>query len=456
MHPRYRKHGGEKGTALGGGVSLEPATKNLVEILRIAQELSSWGSSYCFGFTKRKDEWTPSRTRVRKACFRYFVMDWNAMRNSEQPSSLGIVHGMSGCLISAGCSTAHGPRLQTNSSPMNTGTLPRLFGVSCGSRGHWFESGIHQALLGYGLSPLAQLEIEILHEDVPIKAHLDFTLETGTPQPFVRILEVKSTSKLPTTLPESHAMQIGAQTALLKVCWNQPVFNLVQENGEVIYHKTFPEICNEWLGVRLPDVSACDIQGWILCLSMSDAKVFGPFLPEDTDLARCLAMASEFWATLNELRSNRLNLDDIQTTQGLAPLCPSCSWRKDCPHFKSSSHPEWEDTLVQFIKLKKQKKSIEKEIGELESRLKVAYQLSHTVRGEWINTGNHTFRVIPQNGRVTVDRKRLAEELNTLLGEQNAQTLMARCEKQGEPFERLYAIRMEKAELQLDSLIKNT
>ncbi len=104
----------------------------------------------------------------------------------------------------------------------------------------------------------------------------------------------------------------------------------------------------------------------------------------------------------------------------------------------------------------KQKKSIEKEIGELESRLKVAYQLSHTVRGEWINTGNHTFRVIPQNGRVTVDRKRLAEELNTLLGEQNAQTLMARCEKQGEPFERLYAIRMEKAEFQLDSLIKNT
>jgi len=39
-----------------------------------------------------------------------------------------------------------------------------------------------------------------------------------------------------------------------------------------------------------------------------------------------------------------------------------------------------------------------------------------------------------------LDRKRLAEELNTLLGEQNAQTLMAKCEKQGEPFERLYAV----------------
>ena len=90
--------------------------------------------------------------------------------------------------------------------------------------------------------------------------------------------------------------------------------------------------------------------------------------------------------------------------------------------------------------LKTQKKSFEADIDDLESRLKVAYQLSHTVRGEWINTGNHTFRVIPQNGRVTVDRKRLTEELKTLLGEQNAQTLMAKCEKQGEPFERLYAV----------------
>ena len=28
VHPRYRKHGGEKGTALGGGVSLEQAAKD--------------------------------------------------------------------------------------------------------------------------------------------------------------------------------------------------------------------------------------------------------------------------------------------------------------------------------------------------------------------------------------------------------------------------------------------
>ena len=272
--------------------------------------------------------------------------------------------------------------------------------------------------MGYGLFPLSQLEIEIRYGDVPIKAHLDFTLVADQPQPTVRILEVKSTVRLPATLSGSHAMQIGDQTASLKTYWDLPVFNLVQNTGEVLLYRTFPEICNECLGVSLLDASACDIQGWVLCLSMCDAKAFGPFFPKDTDISRCLDMASEFCETMIALRDNLLNLNTIQTVQGLSSLCPSCLWRKDCPHF------------------------IEAEIGELESRLKVAYQLSHTVKGEWINTGNHTFRVIPQNGRVTLDRKRLAEELNTLLGGQKAQTLMAKCEKQGEPFERLYAIRI--------------
>ena len=308
-------------------------------------------------------------------------------------------------------------------------------------RGHWFEKGVRQALMGYGLFPLSQLEIEIRYGDVPIKAHLDFTLVADQPQPTVRILEVKSTVRLPATLSGSHAMQIGDQTASLKTYWDLPVFNLVQDTGEVLLYRTFPEICNECLGVSLLDASACDIQGWVLCLSMCDAKAFGPFFPKDTDISRCLDMASEFCETMIALRDNLLNLNTIQTVQGLFPLCPSCLWRKDCPHFKGSSHPEWEDTLAQFMDLKTQKKSIEAEIGELESRLKAAYQLSHTVRGEWINAGNHTFRVIPQNGRVTLDRKRLNEELEILLGGQEAQMLIARCEKQGDPFERLYAVR---------------
>lgn len=196
-------------------------------------------------------------------------------------------------------------------------------------RGHWFERGVHQALVGYGLSPLSQLEIEIRYGDVPIKAHLDFTLVTDQPQPTVRILEVKSTAKLPTTLSESYLMQIGAQTALLKAYWNHTVFSIIQETGEVLYHRTLPEICKELLDVSLPDdASACDIQGWVLCLSMCDTKAFGPFLPEDTDIARCLDMASDFWETIHDLREKRLNLNAVQTVQGLLPCVHHVSGRR--------------------------------------------------------------------------------------------------------------------------------
>ena len=89
--------------------------------------------------------------------------------------------------------------------------------------------------MGYGFFPLSQLEIEIRYGEVPIKAHLDFTLVADQPQPTVRILEVKSTVRLPTTLSESYAMQIGGQTALLKAYWNLPAFNLVQDTGEVLF-----------------------------------------------------------------------------------------------------------------------------------------------------------------------------------------------------------------------------
>ena len=86
--------------------------------------------------------------------------------------------------------------------------------------------------MGYGLFPLSQLEIEILYGDVPIKAHLDFTLIATQPQPTVRILGVKSTGRLSVTLSGSHAIQIGGQTVLLKAYWDQPIFNLIQETGK--------------------------------------------------------------------------------------------------------------------------------------------------------------------------------------------------------------------------------
>lgn len=86
--------------------------------------------------------------------------------------------------------------------------------------------------MGYGLSSLSQLEIEIRYRYVPIKAHLVFTFVVDQPQPKVRILEAKSIVRLPVTLSESYAMQISGQTALLKAYWNLPVFTLVQDMGK--------------------------------------------------------------------------------------------------------------------------------------------------------------------------------------------------------------------------------
>ena len=146
------------------------------------------------------------------------------------------------------------------------------------------------------------------------------------------------------------------------------------------------------------------------------------------------ALRKEFWMSIRKSPGRFLSIFLI-VALGVSFFS---GIRASEPDMRVSGDRYYDETNLMDLKV--QKKSLDEAIGELEVRLKVAYQLSHTVRGEWINTGNHTFRVIPQSGRVTLDRKRLAEELKNLLGEQKAQTLMARCEKQGEPFGRLYAV----------------
>ena len=59
-----------------------------------------------------------------------------------------------------------------------TNSLERLLTLQ---RGHWFESGVGQALASLGLYVLPQLEINWQHQGVPIKAHLDFVLVWGAP-----------------------------------------------------------------------------------------------------------------------------------------------------------------------------------------------------------------------------------------------------------------------------------
>ncbi|ATD82523.1 hypothetical protein [Desulfovibrio sp. G11] len=120
-------------------------------------------------------------------------------------------------------------------------------------RGHWFESGVGQALASLGLHVLPQLEITWQHQGVPIKAHLDFVLVWGAPVNVIRILEVKSTDKLPDTPHDSHLLQLHGQIGLLATAWDKPAFSLRAADGTLLHEKmTFPQLCHAQLGLLLP------------------------------------------------------------------------------------------------------------------------------------------------------------------------------------------------------------
>ena len=156
-----------------------------------------------------------------------------------------------------------------------TNSLERLLTLQ---RGHWFESGVGQALASLGLHVLPQLEINWQHQGVPIKAHLDFVLVWGAPVNAIRILEVKSTDKLPDTPHDAHLLQLHGQIGLLTKAWSKPVFSLRAEDGALLHDKmTFPQLCRAQLGLEMPPtVAKTSIEAWLLCLSMKEVKAFGP------------------------------------------------------------------------------------------------------------------------------------------------------------------------------------
>ena len=128
VRSRHRKHGGEEGTTLGGGVSLEPATKNLVEVCRIGERAVLDGAALSIlVLITEGNKWTKrTEIRERKGYWKSSAADRNGMRNAERRSSLATVPGMSGYRISPKCWTAHGRHWLPSSSHLNTGALTKL------------------------------------------------------------------------------------------------------------------------------------------------------------------------------------------------------------------------------------------------------------------------------------------------------------------------------------------
>ena len=76
----------------------------------------------------------------------------------------------------------------------------------------------------------------------------------------------------------------------------------------------------------------------------------------------------------------------------------------------------------------------------METVLKLVHRQAGT--RDWVDTGNYRFRMSVTAGRTTLDRDALREELAEIfnsehMGGIDVDTLLARCERTGSPFEKL-------------------
>jgi len=311
-------------------------------------------------------------------------------------------------------------------------------------RGHWFESGVGQALASLGLHVLPQLEISWQHQGVPIKAHLDFVLVWGAPVNVIRILEVKSTSRLPDTPHDAHLLQLHGQLGLLTQTWDKPVFSIHAANGTLLHDKmTFAQLCHAQLGLQLPATAdKTSMEAWLLCLSMKDVTTFGPYTFNQAMLDTALDHAVQLWGELTAFRAGQLTLAQVTCAQGFYPICSYCEYNGDCPKFPQGMHmPQWEPALEKLAALKEQRTALDNEIKEMETVLKLVHRQSGT--RDWVDAGKHRFRMSVAAGRSTLNREALHEELTDIfrfegLGDIDVDALLARCERTGAPFERLF------------------
>ncbi|WMW64653.1 hypothetical protein [Nitratidesulfovibrio liaohensis] len=320
-------------------------------------------------------------------------------------------------------------------------------------RGHWQEAGITDALTKSGHRLIPQLEISASFHGVPIKAHLDITLIHEAPTPVIRVLELKSNGHLPETLYTSNEVQLYGQIGLLEGTWHRPCCSLRDEDGQPVFtRKTFPEAARLLFGIYLPSTpEGVTIEGWVLSISMADAKAFGPYTPNRTMLGICCNTAADLWQAVNAVKAGQLALDDLPYCRGFHPLCDWCDANATCPKFRPMRvdgmpvdlGPAHATDLDHLASLKERKLAIEGDIAVIEGRIRSAFQriaaVSDSMARDWITAGRHRFRVASMPGRQTIDQSALQEELEALTGDPQTTTdILDRARKTGQPHERLF------------------
>lgn len=309
-------------------------------------------------------------------------------------------------------------------------------------RGHWFEKGIKDGLTSARLNHFNQLEINASRKNVTIKAHLDFTLVWQQPMKAVRILEVKSCDKIPDEPRDAHVLQAQGQVDLLRHYWNKPVFSLRNANGAVTHENlTFPQICKNCFDIEFSNrPSSISVESWLLYISMKDAKAFGPYTYSVEGLENIFNLAVAFQQDLKMVTDDPAHLNGLEYRQGFYPLCSYCEANLDCPKFRQGDYqPQWEPAIQKLDTLKKQQENIKSEIAEIENALKQAHSLSETK--DWIDTGEHRFRMSTVAGRKSLNHDALKDELceifDFLHEDIDVDAIFKRCTKQGNSFPRL-------------------
>ena len=308
-------------------------------------------------------------------------------------------------------------------------------------RGHWFEEGVVKAFEANGTDLFTQLEIVTTINGVPYKAHLDMVLLKGGDQPIVRVLELKSCKKIPENLYTSYEMQLYGQLGFLFRCWNEPCFGVIQSDGKQLFKDlTFPQIAEKYFGIQMPeDVTKVDIEGWLLALSMDDAKAFGAYQANATMFDYVLSLGEQLWQGAQQVRAGSQSLDNLDIVPGFHPLCDFCDHQRSCPKYQGIdlNNSVYDDLLNELQERKEARKILDDEIDTREEQVKDFYSRINTPEA-WLNTQNYRFKCTVINGRTCLDQDLLHSELSQLIGEGETNSLIARCLKSGSPYQRLY------------------
>lgn len=300
-------------------------------------------------------------------------------------------------------------------------------------RGHWLEAGLEAAFRANDANLIPQLEINAPGA-IPLRAHVDFIFVGNTVPPSIRILELKSTEHLPKTLYAGYEAQIYGQVGLLAELWNQPVFTL----GD-LKERTFPQLCRHLFGLSLPDSpDGIDLEGWVLCLSMSDARAFGPYPPNASMLKLCRLTARSLWQGVQAVKAGRIDVNDLETCRGFHPLCEWCDHISDCPKFKADplNDPVLDDELAEFYRLKTQKNALEREIHAREGRIRQFCRHADSYTG-WLSTANFRFKNASCAGRKTIDTDHLRTALINRIGTPETDSLFLAATTVGADYQRL-------------------